>query len=84
MASLCLSDCPNVCSVALYVFLYSINDLVFDLQSLSGPVSAKLLPWLFTVHGHCNHVVNRHQQLPYILYLDQILYLDHIAEEDNR
>lgn len=29
-------------SVALYVFLYSINYLVFDLQSLSGPVSALL------------------------------------------
>lgn len=29
-------------SVALYVFLYSINYLVFDLQSLSGPVSAIL------------------------------------------
>ncbi|KAK4751336.1 hypothetical protein SAY87_004818 [Trapa incisa] len=27
-------------SVALYVFLYSINYLVFDLKSLSGPVSA--------------------------------------------
>ncbi|VAI73730.1 unnamed protein product [Triticum turgidum subsp. durum] len=29
-------------SVALYVFLYSINYLVFDLRSLSGPVSAML------------------------------------------
>ncbi|KAL6140324.1 hypothetical protein ACLB2K_058624 [Fragaria x ananassa] len=29
-------------SVALYVFLYSINYLIFDLQSLSGPVSATL------------------------------------------
>ncbi|PIN15964.1 Endosomal membrane protein, EMP70 [Handroanthus impetiginosus] len=29
-------------SVALYVFLYSINYLVFDLQSLSGSVSATL------------------------------------------
>ncbi|CAN6479584.1 unnamed protein product [Victoria cruziana] len=29
-------------SVALYVFLYSINYLVFDLSSLSGPVSAML------------------------------------------
>ncbi|TYH09530.1 hypothetical protein ES288_A07G103300v1 [Gossypium darwinii] len=29
-------------SVSLYVFLYSINYLVFDLQSLSGPVSAVL------------------------------------------
>lgn len=29
-------------SVALYVFLYSINYLVFDLKSLSGPVSAIL------------------------------------------
>ncbi|KNA15496.1 hypothetical protein SOVF_097760 [Spinacia oleracea] len=29
-------------SVSLYVFLYSINYLVFDLQSLSGPVSALL------------------------------------------
>ncbi|ONK68455.1 uncharacterized protein A4U43_C05F11710 [Asparagus officinalis] len=29
-------------SVALYVFLYSINYLVFDLRSLSGPVSAAL------------------------------------------
>ncbi|XP_057526349.1 transmembrane 9 superfamily member 12 [Amaranthus tricolor] len=29
-------------SVAVYVFLYSINYLVFDLQSLSGPVSAIL------------------------------------------
>ncbi|KAK8694213.1 hypothetical protein V6N13_071769 [Hibiscus sabdariffa] len=29
-------------SVALYVFLYSINYLIFDLQSLSGPVSAIL------------------------------------------
>ena len=29
-------------SVSLYVFLYSINYLVFDLQSLSGPVSAIL------------------------------------------
>ncbi|XXG72369.1 hypothetical protein AAC387_Pa07g1483 [Persea americana] len=29
-------------SVALYVFLYSINYLVFDLSSLSGPVSAIL------------------------------------------
>ncbi|XP_030546530.1 transmembrane 9 superfamily member 12 [Rhodamnia argentea] len=29
-------------SVALYVFLYSINYLIFDLQSLSGPVSAML------------------------------------------
>lgn len=29
-------------SVALYVFLYSINYLVFDLNSLSGPVSAIL------------------------------------------
>ncbi|GAB2242719.1 hypothetical protein Droror1_Dr00019494 [Drosera rotundifolia] len=29
-------------SVALYVFLYSINYLVFDLRSLSGPVSATL------------------------------------------
>ncbi|GFQ05012.1 transmembrane 9 superfamily member 12 [Phtheirospermum japonicum] len=29
-------------SVALYVFLYSINYLVFDLQSLSGPISAAL------------------------------------------
>ncbi|PWA91874.1 Nonaspanin (TM9SF) [Artemisia annua] len=27
-------------SVALYIFLYSINYLVFDLKSLSGPVSA--------------------------------------------
>uniref|UniRef100_A0A804QGB4 Transmembrane 9 superfamily member n=1 Tax=Zea mays TaxID=4577 RepID=A0A804QGB4_MAIZE len=30
------------CSVAFYVFLYSINYLVFDLRSLSGPVSATL------------------------------------------
>ncbi|XP_020589539.1 transmembrane 9 superfamily member 12 [Phalaenopsis equestris] len=29
-------------SVALYVFLYSINYLIFDLRSLSGPVSAIL------------------------------------------
>ncbi|KAJ3694627.1 hypothetical protein LUZ60_000004 [Juncus effusus] len=29
-------------SVAFYVFLYSINYLVFDLRSLSGPVSAML------------------------------------------
>uniref|UniRef100_A0A0D9YXJ9 Transmembrane 9 superfamily member n=1 Tax=Oryza glumipatula TaxID=40148 RepID=A0A0D9YXJ9_9ORYZ len=29
-------------AVALYVFLYSINYLVFDLRSLSGPVSATL------------------------------------------
>lgn len=29
-------------SVAVYVFLYSINYLIFDLQSLSGPVSATL------------------------------------------
>jgi hypothetical protein len=29
-------------TVALYVFLYSINYLVFDLRSLSGPVSALL------------------------------------------
>uniref|UniRef100_A0A0D6QXN9 Transmembrane 9 superfamily member n=1 Tax=Araucaria cunninghamii TaxID=56994 RepID=A0A0D6QXN9_ARACU len=29
-------------SVALYVFLYSINYLIFDLRSLSGPVSAVL------------------------------------------
>nr|GMD34995.1 transmembrane 9 superfamily member 12 [Ipomoea batatas]GMD36710.1 transmembrane 9 superfamily member 12 [Ipomoea batatas] len=29
-------------SVSLYVFLYSVNYLVFDLQSLSGPVSAIL------------------------------------------
>ncbi|CAH9126979.1 unnamed protein product [Cuscuta epithymum] len=29
-------------SVAIYVFLYSINYLVFDLRSLSGPVSATL------------------------------------------
>ena len=29
-------------SVALYVFLYAINYLVFDLRSLSGPVSAVL------------------------------------------
>ncbi|KAL8148664.1 transmembrane 9 superfamily member 12-like [Apium graveolens] len=29
-------------SVSLYVFLYSINYLIFDLQSLSGPVSAIL------------------------------------------
>lgn len=29
-------------SVGVYVFLYSINYLVFDLQSLSGPVSATL------------------------------------------
>lgn len=29
-------------TVALYVFLYSINYLIFDLQSLSGPVSAML------------------------------------------
>ncbi|KAF3331359.1 Transmembrane 9 superfamily member 12 [Carex littledalei] len=29
-------------SVAVYVFLYSINYLVFDLKSLSGPVSAML------------------------------------------
>ncbi|CAA6661561.1 unnamed protein product [Spirodela intermedia] len=29
-------------SVSLYVFLYSINYLVFDLKSLSGPVSATL------------------------------------------
>lgn len=29
-------------SVAFYVFLYSINYLVFDLRSLSGPVSATL------------------------------------------
>lgn len=29
-------------SVSVYVFLYSINYLVFDLQSLSGPVSAIL------------------------------------------
>ncbi|KMT02125.1 hypothetical protein BVRB_9g207680 [Beta vulgaris subsp. vulgaris] len=29
-------------SVALYVFLYSINYLIFDLQSLSGPISAIL------------------------------------------
>lgn len=29
-------------SVAFYIFLYSINYLVFDLQSLSGPVSAML------------------------------------------
>ncbi|KAL2938100.1 Transmembrane 9 superfamily member 12 [Bienertia sinuspersici] len=29
-------------SVAFYVFLYSINYLVFDLQSLSGPISALL------------------------------------------
>ena len=29
-------------SVSLYVFLYSINYLVFDLRSLSGPVSTTL------------------------------------------
>lgn len=29
-------------SVSIYVFLYSINYLIFDLQSLSGPVSAML------------------------------------------
>ncbi|CAK9185507.1 unnamed protein product, partial [Ilex paraguariensis] len=29
-------------SVAIYIFLYSINYLVFDLKSLSGPVSAAL------------------------------------------
>ncbi|RAL45248.1 unnamed protein product [Cuscuta campestris] len=29
-------------SVSLYVFLYSVNYLVFDLRSLSGPVSATL------------------------------------------
>ncbi|GMH04608.1 hypothetical protein Nepgr_006448 [Nepenthes gracilis] len=29
-------------SVAIYIFLYSINYLVFDLRSLSGPVSATL------------------------------------------
>ncbi|MCL7042901.1 hypothetical protein MKW94_022060 [Papaver nudicaule] len=29
-------------SVALYVFMYSINYLIFDLRSLSGPVSAML------------------------------------------
>ncbi|GLT97675.1 hypothetical protein SLE2022_152300 [Rubroshorea leprosula] len=29
-------------SVAIYIFLYSINYLVFDLKSLSGPVSATL------------------------------------------
>ncbi|KAF5195269.1 Transmembrane 9 superfamily member [Thalictrum thalictroides] len=29
-------------SVSVYVFLYSINYLIFDLQSLSGPVSATL------------------------------------------
>ncbi|KAM7459545.1 hypothetical protein LguiA_036539 [Lonicera macranthoides] len=29
-------------SVALYIFLYSINYLVFDLKSLSGPISAIL------------------------------------------
>ncbi|KMZ73386.1 Transmembrane 9 superfamily protein member 2 [Zostera marina] len=29
-------------SVAVYIFLYSINYLVFDLKSLSGPVSATL------------------------------------------
>ncbi|KAJ8767856.1 hypothetical protein K2173_020796 [Erythroxylum novogranatense] len=29
-------------SVAIYVFLYSINYLIFDLKSLSGPVSATL------------------------------------------
>nr|XP_043607738.1 transmembrane 9 superfamily member 11-like [Erigeron canadensis] len=29
-------------SVAFYIFLYSINYLVFDLQSLSGPISAVL------------------------------------------
>ncbi len=29
-------------SVALYVFLYSINYLVFDLHGLNGPVSAVL------------------------------------------
>lgn len=29
-------------SVSLYVFLYSINYLVFDLKTLSGPVSAML------------------------------------------
>lgn len=29
-------------SVALYVFLYSINYLIFDLRSLSGPISAIL------------------------------------------
>jgi hypothetical protein len=28
--------------VAIYIFLYSINYLVFDLKSLSGPVSATL------------------------------------------
>ncbi|KAJ4952259.1 hypothetical protein NE237_029091 [Protea cynaroides] len=29
-------------SVAIYIFLYSINYLIFDLRSLSGPVSATL------------------------------------------
>ncbi|GLJ42964.1 hypothetical protein SUGI_0891490 [Cryptomeria japonica] len=29
-------------SVAIYIFLYSVNYLVFDLRSLSGPVSAAL------------------------------------------
>lgn len=29
-------------SVALYIFLYSINYLIFDLKSLSGPISATL------------------------------------------
>ena len=29
-------------SVAMYIFLYSVNYLVFDLKSLSGPVSATL------------------------------------------
>ncbi|KAF8393084.1 hypothetical protein HHK36_021325 [Tetracentron sinense] len=29
-------------SVAIYIFLYSVNYLIFDLQSLSGPVSATL------------------------------------------
>uniref|UniRef100_A0A3Q7JBK7 Transmembrane 9 superfamily member n=1 Tax=Solanum lycopersicum TaxID=4081 RepID=A0A3Q7JBK7_SOLLC len=29
-------------SVAIYIFFYSVNYLVFDLKSLSGPVSAML------------------------------------------
>ncbi|WVZ22970.1 hypothetical protein V8G54_001514 [Vigna mungo] len=42
-------------SVVIYIFLYFINYVVFDLKNLNGSVSTTL-PGIFLIHGSCNRV----------------------------
>ncbi|KAJ0089994.1 hypothetical protein Patl1_14822 [Pistacia atlantica] len=62
-------------SVAIYIFLYSINYLVFDLRSLSGPVSGHSLFGILSCHGHSSHASNRHSWIPFFILVCALLVL---------